>query len=517
MSALTRSRCPNSQLTPCQDCDFGESSERETMSRPRPEPPRWRGGTHSGRRYSGRRRAQIALIAALFLSSACKTAPPPKRAAESPPNVVLIVLDTVRASTLMAAMDSGASAPNLAALAVGARVYRNAHTPAPLTMPAMAAVMAGRYAHTVGIFGHSRRDRLAATTPLLAESAKLAGYRTVAIVTNPWLALPTSGFTRGFDSFVSGRSLGREQARMDAADVAGLAVAEIRKESKEPLFLWLHFMDAHMPYGGRDDETEITRDFVKGSKQRSAIFFDAPYSPGEITATVAAYERSIGRIDAALGLILAALPDNTIIVLLADHGESLGEHGLHFAHDFTLYEELLRVPLIVRVAGNAKSDGTNTTSIDSPVSLLDVAPTICVLADWPCPDDFEGKPLPSSDSDPEARENVQRVLFAATTPQRSRYACPWISEPGPAGRVTAAIRDGRKVIRFPSSTGAHYQAFDLRHDPGERENLFDPTKDAALAAHLDSWSTAAAGQETGHSVPLPRNSVRELRALGYLE
>jgi choline-sulfatase len=265
-----------------------------------------------------------------------------------------------------------------------------------------------------------------------------------------------------------------------------------------------------MPYTDGEIETRITRDFAQSTAARSRIFFEAPYSTADVDATRDAYDAAIARIDAALGRLLDGVPAQSIVVVLADHGESLGEHGLYFAHDFSLYDELLRVPLMLRAPGVAPA-------IDSTaVSLIDVLPTICALADLDCPDDLDGIRLPRTGGDDDPSPFSRRTLYAASAPARSRYRCPWLVVPGIEGRLTMALTGQRKLIRIPTPTGPTYRAYDLGADPAESVDRFDAGDDHALAADLSAWSASAV---TRPSAPtqLPKTVTRELRSLGYLE
>ncbi len=421
------------------------------------------------------------------------------------PPIVMVSLDTVRADRL-----TPRAMPKLMAWADRTLVYTAARSPAPFTMPAMASAMTGLYPHTVGIGSHSRSDRLATSVPTIAELARKVGYETVAVVTNPWLASADTGFARGFDRFVSGRSLGGTRARMSAREVVEEARKILAAERSHPLFLWLHFMDAHMPY---DDSVApaIARDFAGGPRERSRLFFEAPYTEQEIRATRDAYDAAITGIDTAIAPLLDALDAKSIVVVFADHGESLGEHGLHFAHDFTVYDELLRVPLLVKTADSRRG------SVGDPVSLLDIVPTLCALARFECPPRLDGARLPGIATD-RAEAGSERELFAASAPARRRYACPWLTVPGIEGRLTAAFVGGRKLIRMPTRKGPRYRAFDLATDRFELDDRFDAATDAALVKRLDVWTEAAANiAERSEAGPLPESVTRELEELGYLD
>jgi arylsulfatase A-like enzyme len=429
-------------------------------------------------------------------------------ASTSQPTVLLLTLDTVRADRVGGPRDL---TPSLDELANGARVFANARSPAPFTLPAMAAVMTGLYPHSVGIGSHSRQDRLSPDAPTLAELARRAGYETAAVVTNPWLTNEHSGFARGFDRFSSGKTRGGSRARMSAEEVVAEGLAILREARERPLLLWLHFMDAHMPYGDALGESAIGRDFAAGPDERSRLFFRAPYEPAEIRAATLAYDAAVSKIDKALAPVIAAVGDHTIVVLLADHGESLGEHGLHFAHDFTVYDELLRVPFLVKAPGLVPGRSA------APVSLIDVLPTLCTLARFECPGELDGTALPFDDNVSDA-DRPARMLFAASAPLRQRYDCPWLEVPGLEGRWTAAVAGERKLIRVPTPEGPRYRAYDLRADPDETADRFDPALDASLVSALEAWTKSAIPSRADSTRSRPRDDVtRELEELGYLD
>jgi arylsulfatase A-like enzyme len=375
----------------------------------------------------------------------------------------------------------------------------------------MASVMTGLYPHAAGIGNHSRQDRLRPEAPTLAELARRGGYETAAIVTNPWLTSDEAGFARGFDRFSSGRSRGASRSRMTAEEVVSESLSLFREARTRPLLLWLHFMDAHMPYGDALPDSAIRRDFAGGSAERSRLFFRAPYDAAEIQATVRAYDAAVAKIDTALPPLLAAVGDDAIVIVLADHGESLGEHGLHFAHDFTVYDELLRVPLLVKAPGLAPGRSL------APASLIDVLPTLCALADLECPGALSGIALPIGENVSDG-ERLERVLFAASAPMRQRYDCPWLTVPGLEGRWTAALFGDRKLIRVPTAKVPRYHAFDLRADPAETVDRFDLLLDAQRIRTLDEWTKNAVPARLSTTRSEPRDEVtRELEELGYLD
>lgn len=467
------------------------------------------------------KKLHIALLALTStLSLGCNKAP----SAPLRPSLLLVIVDTLRADHLGTYGYTAATSPVIDGVATSAVVFEAASTPAPLTMPAVAALMTGMYPDRLGVINHTRRDRLDAKTPTLAELTRAAGYRTAAVVANPWLANRTMGFDRGFERFITKRSRG-VRGRLDAATLTDLAIGVLEEDRDQPVFLWVHYLDAHMPYsppaafarlmGNTRGTSAIIDDFNADADKRQAIYFDGGYEDSELEATRQLYDASIRYIDTEIGRLLDAFarlrPSQPVItVITADHGESLGDHGLYFAHDFTLYDELIHVPLILRVPGLPGH------RVAGEVSLVDLTPTLCELVDLHCPTDLDGRPLVLDGSPAKAR-----TVFAASVPARARYARnPWLFVDGEAGRLTMARRDGRKLIRIPHGEGPRWEAYQLTDDPHELVNIYDSQRLVRLREELDQWITTMRSVSTKRdsAVPPLRRPTREaLRALGYLD
>jgi len=442
--------------------------------------------------------------------------------------LLLIVVDTLRADHLGSYGYAVATSPVIDELARSSVLFEAASSPAPLTMPAMAAMMTGMYPDRIGVISHSRHDRLDAKTPTLAELAAARGYATAAVVSNPWLANPSMGFDRGFERFVGKRS-SSHPGRLDASAVTDLAIGLLEDSAKPPLFMWVHYLDAHMPYsppaafarlmGNSRASSQVIEDFKADPDERQTIYFDATYDEAELAATRQLYDASIRYIDTEIGRLLEAFTrlrpsQPLIIVVLADHGESLGDHGLYFAHDFTLYEELIHVPLLIHVPG------LEAGRVSAEVSLVDVAPTLCRLLDLRCPLGGDGQPLNLDGLD--GKENRPRSTFAASAPARARYARnPWLFVDGAEGRWSMIKRDGLKLIRIPHPQAPHWQAYDLINDPHELINIYDPRRFSQLGEELDDWRRSVRRNTPDHdsaaAPPLGRPTREALRALGYLD
>lgn len=289
---------------------------------------------------------------------------PAAPAASTPrPNILLISVDALRADRLGAWGYPRPTSPSLDRLAAGSARFEWTFTSSPTTRRAIPSLFTGRHGSSIE-WSQSRRPR--ALAELLAE----AGYDTAAITCCRRFALAERELTgfRMLDTVAD--ETGRRQRGEDSAEVvASRAAAWLRSRAatEQPFLLWLHFYDPHMPYLPPERRNEF------GSAESDR--YDA-----EIRYT----DRHIG---AVLDELAArGLADRTVVVVTADHGEELGEHGIRF-HARSLFNPVVRVPLIVRVPG------APPRQVATPVSLVDVMPTILSLAGVAQPPGISGRSL----------------------------------------------------------------------------------------------------------------------------
>ncbi|MFN2425568.1 MAG: sulfatase-like hydrolase/transferase [Candidatus Binatia bacterium] len=445
--------------------------------------------------------------------------------------MLLIVVDTLRTDHVGSLREHGGDAatpsptPAIDRWASGAARFRRARTPASFTMPAVAGLMSGAYPDRCGVSAHEPGTTFSAWPgSTVAESAREAGLATAAVIANPWLARTGTGFDRGFDEFVRRYRRGQAAGSSGAAAVTDEAIRILESAGGRRLLLWAHYFDPHMPYeppagfahaaGAPDSPSRVMSDFNDDARDLGRLYRGEGYSVAEIDHARRLYEGEVRYADHEIGRLLERLrtlgrENDTIVVIASDHGESLGEHGLYFAHDYTVYEELTRVPLLIR------GPGVPAGMRDDHVSLLDVTPTLCRLAALPCANRFDGRDLFASD-------RPARTLFAAATPMRARgTAFDRLVVPGPAGRWTMALGERAKLIRIPTERGAEFENYDLAADPREVRNIGATAESDALAAELAAW-TVAMEEARPPSPRQPRSRKqrrdnRALRSLGYLQ
>lgn len=408
------------------------------------------------------------------------------------PNVLLVSVDTLRA-------DVARTMRSYRRLADSGIEFTGYVTPSPWTLPSIASLLTGVSpdAHGAGESASSRsvivKTPVRDDVPRLAQRLRDAGYRTQAIVTNPFLT-PAYGIDRGFCGFrnlsmqteaVRGlgtstlvRLLRHAVPRLvpsDRADVVRAATeAWLASRPPQPFFLWVHFLDPHAPYGDRDGvSTSLTLDLRTFHTRRAfeepfgamALLRSGEYRPtaDERARIVGLYRADVAFVDEQLGRLLdfvaaRGLLANTVVVLVSDHGEEFWDHG-GVEHGHSLHEEVVHVPLVLSLpAGVAPSRRD-----DRLATAIDVAPTLARLAGlrdaWP------GEDLLSPPPHGARSVALGRLLF---------------------GEEWTGVRT--RTTKYLRAAHGSEQMFDLVGDPGELHDR--SAADAALLAQLRSASPA---------------------------
>jgi len=300
--------------------------------------------------------------------------------ASEPPDVILITVDTLRADRLGAYGWEEARTPVTDELAGRGTVFTRAYTPMPRTTPGLASLLTGLEPHHHG--SREVGQPMLPGVPTLTETLAAHGWVTVAVSANG-AAGPAQGLGRGFQRFVPAAELPSK----DAGDAVARALAEVRAlDGSEPLFLWLHTIDPHAPYGppspwGDDPRGDGCRELERFVEthgwQGGHVFSDREgRSSRALDSCSFLYDAEIAYTDHQVGVLLEGLdrlrPDRPRwVIFTSDHGENLGEEGLYYQHGPSLHEASLRVPLIL--AGPGLPVGRR---MDDLVTLQDLAPTL---------------------------------------------------------------------------------------------------------------------------------------------
>lgn len=419
-----------------------------------------------------RQRPRVRRIVCLFVVSlaACRGFAMKPRSGGRPLNVVFITLDTTRADRIGAYGSVDAGTPNIDRIARNGVVFEQAESVAPLTLPAHCSLFTGRFPFEHGV--HENGMPLPPQERTLAQVLQAEGMRTGAF-TASFVLDPRWGLARGFDRYEGTPRLPRTETvrgsdRRSADEVVSDALAWLESIPSHPFFVWLHFYDAHGPY-------------------------DAAVREGRVPG----YQPALGFMDAQIGRLLTFLDvnrlrDRTLIVVIGDHGESLGDHG-ELTHGLFVYESVTRVPLIIEVPG----DAMRARRIAAVVRGVDVMPTILNLLNLPMPSSISGRSLVPSMTGAVPDPNLQ--AYAETMFPRDRFG--WSD--------LRAVREGRfKLIAAP-----HPELYDVQLDPGEHVNLYD--RRPALAAKLSDALRGLPDSNTPQVAVDPDTAAR-LAALGYV-
>ncbi len=426
------------------------------------------------------------------------------------PHVVLITLDTFRPDHLASFGYGRTTAPFLDRLVGSGTVFRNAHSTSSWTAPATSSLFTGlyttRHGITEGFLAHQQRaealedlvgtrlqlNRLPDALATLPELLQAAGYQTFGVASNINIG-PEIGFDRGFDRF---RKLQDRDAEVLAAQIKRWRE---KASSDAPTFLYLHFDDVHEPYEPRSQ-------WYEEPPQTAAMEKNA-----ELASVVAAYNSEISYLDGVLESLYRELSwhKNTLLVVVSDHGEEFGEHGL-IGHHFSLYDELIHTMMLF----SAPDLGIGTWDRDVHVSLIDVLPTVLDVLQLPIPEGRDGRslvPWLTAEEPPKTlqRELRRRTLFA----HRQRYQVRQGKEPQ---QLWAAVRGPWKLIEGDSGA----RLFHLIKDPEETRDRssFQGKLVLELKAELEQFRSQGVDFESQQTeVVLDQETLESLRSLGYIQ
>jgi arylsulfatase A-like enzyme len=440
------------------------------------------------------------------------------------PNVLLIMVDTLRADHLSCYGGSPVQTPHIDQLASGGLRYANTFSQASWTRPSVATILTGLYPSSHGAV--HKADRLPDRVETLAEMLQRGGYRTVGFANNANVSAAFN-FQQGFDEYhylapdfffgaseaasqlavYSGLRLVRERFLSHYVDVhhyyqpAEVVTATVRDwldhrpPGKEPLFLFVHYMDPHDPY------------FVHPFNGEGYARVANPNPPAELAEKLhRVYAGEVAYLDEHLGVLFddlrkRGLWDRTLVVLTADHGEEFHEHG-GWWHGTTLYDEQVHVPLLVKPA---RYTGPGKV-VEELATSLDITPTVLASARLPLPGTLQGHPLPLDGGIPSARQSV-------------------FAEEDLEGNVLQAVRtrESKLISANPGNPRglAPEELYDLTRDPGEHTNAVATAPAQAemmraelgksvLQARAHAGATEQAGAEAA-------GQHERLKALGYVD
>lgn len=409
-------------------------------------------------------------------------APPSDR---PPPNVIVISFDTLGARHVGAYGYAYPTTPTLDGLAADGTLFTTAVSHYPSTAGSHMTLFTGLLPAAHGVRGFG--DELPRSIPTLPETLRAAGYLTAA-VTEDFILSRGMGFARGFHAY--------RENRTPAGATPGLARETLKRglewiasARREPFFLFLHTYQVHKPYRPPPGYVGLVRDGVTADGASDEVNYDA-----EIRFA----DRLLGRFVARLrrdGVL-----DRTLLVVTGDHGDEFGEHGGE-GHAKTLYDEVMRVPLVVRGPGIPPG-----LRVGARVGLADVTPTVLELAGVTVPRDLDGRSLV-----PAFRGEAlpPRAIVAEVRGQLANARAPV--------NLRAVWLGDRKVIH--DVTASRWHAYDLTADPREEHDLGEGVPEVTAArpvlARYDALGLGP-NERPAAETPTPEN-LEKLRALGYVE
>ncbi len=437
-------------------------------------------------------------------AAAATAAPASFQPARRPRNVIIYLVDALRADHLGCYGYTRPVSPRIDAFARGAVLFRHAVAQSSWTRPAATTLLTGLLPRTHGVNG--RRDVLSKQAVTLAERLREQGYRTAAFVTNGNVAR-SFGLGQGFDTY---ELLLRKNSA--ATDVNAEAAGWLRTQWKgdAPFFLYLHTVEPHAPYS---PPLPFRQRFAPGARDErlTRMNFLRRVEEGKIEATpevrrnlLDLYDAEIAANDAAFGELIdllgqRGLLEETVIVFVSDHGEEFLEHG-GWEHGRTLHSEMLDIPLILRVPGMGSGK-----IVHRQAQQMDVMPTILDLLNLPVPPGVDGRSLAPwiSGDGPPGEHETETAAFS------------WLDQHGL--RAAAVTTPGWRLIedRLPTPGRALY---DRQADPGEHRDLAArrAVRAGYLRARLRAEERLRKGRlRAGEATP-DSELQKQLEALGYL-
>jgi arylsulfatase A-like enzyme len=429
-------------------------------------------------------------------------------------NVILITMDAVRPDHLGCYGYERNTSPNIDKLASEGVLFKNAISRAPWTIDSIASIFTSLYHHNVRITKDKENNVITIngiTDTTLAEVLKEKNYSTASFVTAGLLD-PSVGFDKGFDTYVWNNLTDRS-----ASTLTDAVMGWIGENYKKPFFLYLHYIDPHAPY---ESPAPYNTLFVNDSFYNESsgtipkLLEDINGVGGipsfalldnrtDIAYYISQYDGEIAYVDKNIGLLIDKLEslnltNKTLIIVTADHGESMGEHDMYFTHDILLYDTLLKVPLVMKYPNRMKPK-----IVDIQVRSIDIAPTIFDFLNIKINNTIDGVSL-------------LPIIFEGANVSLEAYSRVAHYEPG------ASIRTNEWKFIYNTNSKIE-ELYDLKEDPGELNNIVDQKPEVAekLKQKLLVWLAKGEIKFLGQTKEINPKEISEelkekLKSLGYL-
>jgi len=459
----------------------------------------------------------------------------------SPPNVILISIDTLRADGLSCYGNPDRTSPAIDRVASQGIRFQQAYSPSSWTLPSHASMFTGLYTASHGAdksldqSGGAVADPLPPGIPTLAETLRQREYRTAGFISNPWVG-SVFGLGRGFDEYddrtnKAGVFLNVKDSLVcrallavgiwDEQDFNGsrkvddflpAALEWIRRHSQDRFFLFLHFFEPHYVYeppqkyrlNSSGKPIPVFRDI------ESLISGKFSLPPARRAELKALYEGEIKYLDEKLSELFdlldsTGLTGRTLLIITSDHGESLGEHGL-WTHGNSLYDDQLHIPLIMRLPGLIPEGRVIGNQL---ASLVDLMPSILDIVGVPPVQGMQGRSLRAAWEG--GGNEAQRTVYAELRP-----AAAWRS-------INPNLGFGMRMIhtldaKYIEGYEGQRELYLTAEDPREEHNVLEGQPDLVhnLSIALHSWQSSTLPAGRSGDMKLNPETIRQLRALGYI-
>ena len=411
---------------------------------------------------------------------------------ETPPLVVLIIVDTLRRDSLGPYSDDAPPTPAIDAFAELSTVYTQATAPSSWTTPSVGAILTGKMPSQLGLQHELRR--LSPQATMVSEYMQEQGFATAGVISNKY-ASTKWGFNQGYDAFDE-RPVKR-RVHVTSDEVTDIAIDLLDRFEDQPLFLMAHYVDPHVSYNEHETHLVWTGDYdgpvvppIHWEDLREAY---RDYNEADWQRLRSVYDSEVAWTDTQVGRLIDHIGssgrlNDALIVFTHDHGEELGDHN-GIGHGYNLYEEAVGAPLIVHYPRDYEAPRV----IETPVSLIDIVPTVLAVTNTEPKDDLLGLnllgPLPEDR--------------------------PILTESDRGGRPIRAVRIGEQKL-IKSRPRRAPKVYNLSLDPGEQAGRRADSRDDDLVAVLEAWPE---NELTAEAEPIDIDAAERamLEALGYLD
>jgi arylsulfatase A-like enzyme len=451
----------------------------------------------------------IALLALLVMLSGLHCSP-----GEAPPNVIVILIDTLNWDALGCNGNPHNPSPHIDSLASEGVIFNQAVSTSGWTLPAVGSLLTGSWPLIHGGLGKGLAlTAIRKEMPTAAEQFQEAGFNTAAYTNTVFLS-PALGLDRGFAIYDHHNAFSRDIRRAD--ETVSATLERIRRDRAKPNFIFVHLYDPHLDYhppagyaarfaqGLRGPEPPLI-----GEVCRKLAEVSGGRPPAEAIEYIKRiYLGEVAFVDAQIGHLVDELKklglyDAATLIVTADHGEEFWDHG-GFEHGHTLYDELIRIPLIVKLPADVEAA---RKTIDAQVSIVDIMPTLFELQGIEQPESFIGSSL-------------MPMIRGEELDDRPAY-----SESTLYGYEKVSWRGSRYKLIYDMDPDKERQVelYDLDSDPGELVDLVvkEPAVARRLEEELRTFAEALVSQSLGMSplqpAALAPEEVDTLKSLGYIK